>query len=318
MIMMTASTTPAPMRYTNEYLGQTLFHFWHHEPEDRAFAIFQSISNRGLLVTRGTKDMVDRFQYTGADGRDGTVNITQKSRVCFTDIPEDKLLNHMMRYGRCGIGLSRRTLLQWGGFPVLYLPNHASPGTLQEGAAAMLHYLDLGTALLQVLPKFLMANQTTVTVYGRTLDKSEAERTVENARQSIYHIMSYVKEMSGKDADDHRFLYEREWRLVSGITHSVGEAFRTLTPDEREELCTMVPSWRDPLQRSDGYVLIPGPLVNSFHFFNGIPGQKTVAQLAEVIIVPTVQFANRVRAYISKNQELFPSEGLRIIVLSRG
>ena len=312
---MTASTKLLPTGYTEEYLGETLFHFWHHEPEDRAFAIFQSISTRGLLLTRGTKDMVDRFVYIGANGQENAVHITQKSRVCFTDIPEDKLSNHTVRYGHCGIGFARRTLLHWGGLPVLYLPNHAHPGTLQEGAAAMLYYLELGTALLQTLPKFFMANQTTVDVYGRTLDKPEAERTVELSRQSIYHIMSYVKEMSGKDADDHRFLYEREWRLVSGISNSLGDAFRILTPDEREELCTMVPSWRDPLQRSDGHIPTPEPLVNSFHFFNGIPGQKTVAQLAEVIIVPTAQLANRVQVYVSQHEDLFRPGGPEISVL---
>lgn len=80
----------------------------------------------------------------------------------------------------------------------------------------------------------------------------------------------------------------------------------------------MVPTWRDPLQRSDGHVPTSEPLVNSFRFFNGIPGQKTVAQLAEIILVSTVQLASRMRAYVSQREELFRPGGPDIRVLPFG
>lgn len=306
------------MQYTEDYLSERLFHFWNHENEDIAFAIFESISRRGLLLTRGTKDLIDRFVFFGVDGSQNSIHITQKSRVCFTDIPEDKLFRHTLHYGQCGIGISRRTMLNWGGFPVFYLPNHAQFGTLQEGAAGMLYYLDLATALLQVFPDFLKANNTRVNIYGKSLDFSESAQTVELCRQSIYHFMSYIKEMSGKESDDHRFLYEREWRLVSGISNALGNPFRSLTPEEQNELCAAVPNWKEPLKWPNGYVPNSEPLVNSFHFFNGVPGKETVAQLVEVIIVPNKVFADRVQNFVKQHKNIFRPDGPEIRVLATG
>jgi hypothetical protein len=124
--------------------------------------------------------------------------------------------------------------------------------------------------------------------------------------------------MSGKESDDHRFLYEREWRLVSGISNVLGDPFRILTAEERDELCVAVPSWKEPLQWPNGYVPNPEPLVNSFHFFNGIPGQETVARLAEAVITPNECFATRVQDYVNAHKELFREGGPEIRVLPVG
>jgi hypothetical protein len=50
------------------------------------------------------------------------LDVMQHARVRFTDIPEKMLSAHCQEYGRFGVGFSRKTILKWGGNPVLYFP----------------------------------------------------------------------------------------------------------------------------------------------------------------------------------------------------
>lgn len=302
--------------HTGEFLGERLFHFWPHQSEERAFAIFESIIQKGLLLSRGNKTLIERFPFFGGDGLENPVHLPQKSRVCFTDIPEDKLSRHTAQYGRCAVGFERRTILAWGGFPVLYLPNHPHPETLEQSAAGLLYWLELGALLLEKLPDFIKANGTAVTIYGKHVDSNSVEQQVETCRQAIHHVSSYVKAMSPTGTDDHSYLYEREWRIVSGVQYAGRNPFRSLTVEECDELCATRPEWREPLQHSGGYVYDAAPLINSFHFFNGIPDGVSVGNSIAVILAPSQPFAEKVRQFVCANSALFCSGKPEIRVLS--
>jgi hypothetical protein len=63
------------MTNEKEYLSDILFHFWCHQPEDRAFEVFVSIIEKGFLLTRGTGELLDRFYYLRKDGNSILLNV---------------------------------------------------------------------------------------------------------------------------------------------------------------------------------------------------------------------------------------------------
>jgi hypothetical protein len=296
--------------YSEEYLGQRLFHFWMHEPPDRAFRTFTSIAERGLLLSRATKELVDSFPYRTDNGQISHTEIVQNARVCLTDIPEDKLKVSRVceQYGRCAVGFSRKQILAWGGLPVWYLPNHCHPGTMTDAAAAFLYWIAEAVVLIRLLPDLLEKTGSHLTKAGLPMPAAETRQRVLSVEQSIHRLGSFLKEMSGKASDDHQYLYEREWRIVSGcIPPDLEDPCRKLNDTEKAELLALRGEWGGPMQANDPRVtqqLSGEPLIDSFHFFNGLPGQ-TVSQAIEVILVPDPQFADRVRKYIEEHPGSF-------------
>jgi hypothetical protein len=103
------------------YLGETLYHFIGKGSDDDLLDVFDSIDRRGLLMTVGDKNgTLDRLSFDGVDNTVVTYEIMQKARVCFTDIPRDKLYDHSGEYGKFGVGFSRKTIISWGGNPVFF------------------------------------------------------------------------------------------------------------------------------------------------------------------------------------------------------
>ncbi len=305
----------------NSYLGERLFHFWSDKDRDTAFAIFASIVERGLLLSRGNRGLIDWFPYRRGDGNIAHKAIIQNARVCFTDIPEDKLQSHCTRYGRCGLGFSRRTILSWGGVPVWYCPNHIETGTLQDHGSAHLYGFGEAVQILAVVPDLLKQSGIPMTQGDQNLSYEQATVVIDRAVHSLIRIGSFFKEMSTKEADDHRYLYEREWRIVRGVSsRSTGDPFRKLTAAEKEELTKAVPEWGKPMQSDDPRLNsnLPkdSPLIDSFWFFKGIPGRQTVSQMVEVITVPDASFGHRVSNYIADNPARFSPRGPEIRVLN--
>ena len=124
--------------------------------------------------------------------------------------------------------------------------------------------------------------------------------------------------MSAKEVDDHRYLYEREWRLVGGLKRDGCEdPYRRLTFDERQEMCALVPQWRLPMESTDPTITAQfsgEPLADSFSFFNGMPGSDSVAKRIEVVLTPDEAFAELVAEHIASNKELFKAGGPEIVV----
>jgi Putative abortive phage resistance protein AbiGi, antitoxin len=134
---------PVSQSQRDAYLGEILYHFIGTGSDDDLMDIFDLIVRRGLLMTVGDKNgTLDRLSFDAADNTVVTYEIMQKARVCFTDIPRDKLYDHSGEYGKFGIGFSRKTIICWGGNPVFYVPNHIDSPVTSVMAGVIPLYLN--------------------------------------------------------------------------------------------------------------------------------------------------------------------------------
>lgn len=314
-------------RVEDGYLGQRLFHFWRHQNDDQAFDIFTSIMERGFLLTCDDGPLICRFSFETMNGREA-IDILQRSRVCFTDIPEDKLDSHAKKYGTFGVGFDRRTILRWGGIPVWYLPNHPDGKSLVGIGAYYVRGIlnaEVGLEILRGLfnkwkSEHLGEYRFFESInWGRRLTRDEVEELIDSGLRAVQSIQSHVKEMSPHDDNDHAYLYEREWRIVSGIGLPGINPFRELHSSECAALIRVRPAWGKPQLPTDplpNHTYPKVPLVNRFHYFNGIPHVDTVSQGVEVVYVPNGDLKERVEKYVVANPKRFNGEGVEVRVFS--
>ena len=262
-------------------------------------------------MSRSTGDLVDQFQRYD-NGTPEYEYVTQNARVCFTDIPLSSLYHHTKHYGKFAVGFRRSTVMEWGGCPVWYLPNHAEPGTLQGQAAVMIKGIRRTENLLDLLGKILESDVLANTdlrcrIGAQVVGPDELAGQVAFTKLAVMRIADFIKQLSSPNTDDHRFLFEREWRIVRGANIAgAPPAFRYLTETEKEELTQMNPRWGDPLKFPDGFVE-DKPNIDTFRFFNGIPGQLTVAEAIDFVLVPDTEREEEVDGFIQENRELFGS-----------
>ena len=145
--------------------------------------------------------------------------------------------------------------------------------------------------------------------HGPTVQADQLVTEMQNVRNSIFMVLSFIKEMSPQLAEDHSYLFEREWRIVAGF----GLACQSppclpLTQDEKDRLCAARPVWREERQSKDiNITSIYGaaPVIDSFQYFNGLPGEETVAQLINTILVPDESEASWVRQFLADHASYF-------------
>ena len=139
------------------FLGETLFHFLGTGDDEKVLDIFNSIvRTRTPCSTVGNKEgKLDRFPVELVDDARDVLEVMQHARVCFTDIPEKLLAGHCQQYGKFGLGFSRKTILEWGGNPVIYVPNHPDRSTLETSMAGMLYCLHRVSPLMDRLKECL-------------------------------------------------------------------------------------------------------------------------------------------------------------------
>ena len=90
------------------------------------------------------------------------------------------------------------------------------------------------------------------------------------------------------------------------------EAFRDLTPEEKEELVRRRQMWGQPFETDDAEVLSrfgSYPMIDDFAFFIGIPGQQSVSEAIEVILVPDATMKAQVVEFIAQNASAFRGDG---------
>src|SRR5207237_810723 len=142
------------------------------------------------------------------EGGKQSLDLLQAPRVCFTDIPEDKLDGHVARYGKCGLGFSRRTILAWGGLPAWYLPNHSAIDSLQAIGVVLLRGFDnahFASSILKCLYDLWISGQSnkdhyqffnSIKINNKLLTIDQVGEML-NSATSVSNLMkSYVKEMS--------------------------------------------------------------------------------------------------------------------------
>ena len=235
------------MENTSDYLSNTLFHFWGKGmDEQHQLKVFDSVIQNGLLLTCGNKDFIDQFQfYRYSSKQVEHLRLRQWARVCFTEVPRDKLSLIQEKFGSFGIGFSRKNILRWGGCPVWYLPNYFEQETQYGRMAISLTHL---TQLIDLL-KSMKDKNSFLTVNGKDLSPLDSAKMLDKFIGTIYFYASHFKEMSTKIGDDQSFLYEKEWRIVHGFHYGPSRSlFRRLTPKEKEVLISDVSSWAQPYQ----------------------------------------------------------------------
>jgi Putative abortive phage resistance protein AbiGi, antitoxin len=242
----------------------------------------------------------------------------QTPRVCFTDIPRYKLYSHSGEYGRFAIGFSRKTIISWGGNPVLYVPNHVdSPLTSVMGG--IINGLCHATTFLEVLdnycsgglkpfikPDIHNGDDLPIIMGTHWFVGQERRDFLTRCRNSIVHLLAFVKQMSHNKMNDYRYMYEREWRIVGGLVINGQKIARKLTPDEKTELCEKQSRWRQPLEvvGTPFFHKEHTAMIDLFLLFNGI-GELTVAKTIEHIVVPSLQMQDSVNRYMIEHAHMF-------------
>lgn len=311
-----------------EHTGSVLFHLWPHHDTARAFKILKSIVQRGLLLTTTNRGMLDRFTVTDGEGKIRDIEVMQRPRVCFTDIPLHLLRQHGDKYGRFGLGFSRETIVSWGGCPAWYLPSHHAGNTLKDigplmvnGMHAAMVALENFTAVIRGFPALMVRAQGTPAeiqldfTHGLPLQGQALVDWVQHGRLSVDLALSFVKEMSPPDIEDFRYLYEREWRIVEGLVFSGKNPCRMLTDLEKSELCSMNSGWKDVPTVTDINIQVRqrvGPIIDSFRFFNGSPGSDPVSHKIDVVMTPDASSAALVRKFVDSNPHAFKAGGPEI------
>jgi hypothetical protein len=145
--------------------------------------------------------------------------------------------------------------------------------------------------------------------HGPTVKADELATQMQTVQHSIFLVLSFIKEMSPQSAEDNSYLFEREWRTISGFG-LVGQppAFRTLTQDEKDRLCAGRPVWRKERQSKDINISSKygaAPVIDSFQYFNGLPRQETAAQFIDTILVPDATEEHWARTFLSQHASDF-------------
>ena len=306
--------------------SSVLFHCWHGADTAADRYILESVCQKGLLLTTNAATL-DNF---AVDRGNGVVpmEVMQHPRVCFTDIPIELLAEHGQRYGNYGIGFRRETIIDWGGLPAWYLPNYWGNKTLKIAGPVLvngLHAAMDAAEHLRVLAVEFEAKGVPFTVtykHGPTMKADQLVNELQQVANSIFMVLSHIKEMSPETAEDHSYLFEREWRLVAGFG-LVGQPspFRTLTQEEKDALCARKPVWRQKRQSHDINITArygETPVIDSFRYFDGLPGKETVAQLIDTILVPDESEAQWVAKFIAGHASQFGENVPKVITFPTG
>jgi hypothetical protein len=303
-----------------------LFHCWRSDDTDFARWILESICEKGLLLTTNTETL-DSFMIDRGKGIE-KMEVMQHPRVCFTDIPIELLADHGQRYGKYGAGFRRETVIDWGGLPVWYVQNYWSDKTLKCVGPSLvngLHAAKDAAQHLQVLAAAFKTSGIPFTVnyqHGSTVHADQLVTDMQTAANFVFMALSFIKEMSPQSVEDHSYLFEREWRLVFGVDLTgQPSAFRILSQDEKDTLCDKRPLWKEKRQSQDINIIArysDAPVIDSFRYFNGLPGKETVAKLIETILVPDEAEEKWVRNFLANRTNDFENNAPKIIIFPTG
>jgi hypothetical protein len=301
--------------------SSVLFHCWHGGDTAAARYILESICQKGLLLTTNATTL-DSFAIDRGKGA-VQMEVMQHPRVCFTDIPIELLAAHGQRYGKYGVGFRRETIIDWGGLPAWYLPNYWGDKTLKVAGPALvngLHAAMDAAEQLRALAAEFKAKGVPLTVtyeHGPSVAADQLVNEMQQVTHSIFMALSFVKEMSPWSAEDHSYLFEREWRLVAGFgLTGQPSRFRKLTPEEKDALCARRPVWREKRQSQDINITArygQTPVIDSFQYFDGLPGKETVAQLVDTILVPDESEAQWVADFVDGHASYFGGNSPKVI-----
>jgi hypothetical protein len=141
--------------------------------------------------------------------------------------------------------------------------------------------------------------------HGKSLVGADLTKWIAHARNAIDRALSFIKEMSPPEAEDFRYLYEREWRIVEGLVISGNNPCRVLSDNEKRELCSQNNNCKNPPSVNDINIHArhpTAPIIDSFRIFNGALLNERVSQKIVAVLVPT----EHERAFVQKPIEKSP------------
>lgn len=299
-----------------------LFHHWRHEDVTRARFILESICEKGFLLTTNTKTL-DSFAIDRGSGV-VQMEVMQHPRICFTDIPFELLSSHGQSYGKYGVGFRREVIIDWGGLPAWYLPNHWGNDTLKSVGSVLVNGLHAArdtASQLQAIVKEFSAKGIPFTLkyeHGPNLEGDRLTKEVGKVADTVNLVLSFIKEMSPSPVEDCSYLMEREWRIVYGIDLAgKPSAYRVLTLEEKNKLCAQNPGWRENRRSEDINITSrfgSAPVIDSFRYFNGIPEKATVAQHIDTIIVPDQTEKSWVEDFVDQKPDLLCGNRPKVVI----
>jgi hypothetical protein len=257
------------------------------------------------------------------------MDVMQLARVCFTEIPARLLHTH--GYGHFGLGFTRQTMVDWGACPAWYLPNHPGNRSLKESGAEVIRGLhasavaldnmtalvrDVPAGLKRHIPEQYLSRDFDFEVrftHGPALKGPSLVEWITQSERSLRRTLSFVKELSPRDVEDFRYLYEREWRIVDGIAFRGKNVFHSLTEAEKLELCNVRGAWGEKIKSEDINVQLrygDTRLVDHFRYFNGL--DHPVSRMIELILVPDSAAKHYVKNYVDARRAIFGADGPRI------
>jgi hypothetical protein len=324
---------PRAARIRASYLSERIHHFFARTSKDdeaQGITVFKSIAENGLLLTVANQTGgADVFTFGTSTGP-VVVEIEQLARVCFTDIPEGKLEVHSedAKYGRFAIGFRRATIVSWAGSPVWYLPNTGA-AALTDAAGVMIQYLKFGRdalKLLEALYQHPSCRPSLSFADGAVLQPTDVINRSHLADGSIARALSFVKEMSPRNApsEEFQYLYEREWRIVDGLKINGADVCKPLPAPLRDALLRTRPEWAQPIKcGTEGYrsQYFTQPMIDHFRLFDGSGApDDTVAKKIANVLVPSGSAKREIEKYILANSERFsnPPPSVEIFGLRRG
>lgn len=138
--------------------------------------------------------------------------LIQQSITCFCDIPFEQLKIHAAKYGRFGVGVSRRMLCTFGARPVSYVPRPSSrPDAWGHTLARDLRSLIAGVQ--DHLHPSGSWSKNSIRAVGASLDcKEDVLELLESVLNK--ELLAFLKFFDSDLPSDHpeNYYMEREWR----------------------------------------------------------------------------------------------------------
>lgn len=132
---------------------------------------------------------------------------------CFCDIPFDSLALHISKYGRFGVGVARSTVSEWGGRPVIYIPNVSRNWTVRNNT-----FCERVLTARRGLRTFFPDTRLKITHIAGADPESPID-AVDLAENELDEMLAFVKmfEVDLPRDDPKNYYMEREWRKFGNL-----------------------------------------------------------------------------------------------------
>lgn len=282
---------------------------------ERGFLTLKSIIKNGLLITPEVMELP--FDLT----------MNQKplvqSRLCFTLIPNNKLLEHTNKFGKFSIEWNTKVLKEMGVIPTMYMSvfdfhgkdnlKYATPKFLSRlltyheeerniNEKLALEFSEVSEKLIPFQTSMKFGGEKRYEIMGELLkelerlekalaDSSEKKGWYETLENLIYPV----------DNNEHKtgeggYYNQREWKLIGNLQKEGKFVAEFPTEAQLRELLELNPHFFGQTIKSADRVLLKGQLSQFFKNYD----DKHILEYANKVIVPD-EYIERVESILKEN-----------------